>query len=369
MQTSLFKRTVVLGIVLLFVGAGFGSFLMATVENIDTSLTYSTIQDAIDASATLNGHTLEVSSGTYPETVTVNKSLTIKGISFPYPVIEGQCPDNAVTITADDVTFTNLTVRYTGACPTGILPTGIKVESDNNVIHQNNVDNAHNGIQLSGANGNTVSKNTVTYALTSSNHLVSLLSSDDNEIYLNTLAGVNKGAAVFIGNSDNNSITANNIWTSDYGLFMFNGSDNNRIHHNNFQWNVTAHAHIQTSVGFAPCTGNVWHNGCPSAGNYWSGHSSSNGICPTTYLTPYSISGGGTSDTDNFPRRVTFSTSSITCGNVDGSPNGAIDSNDSTYLLNYLYTSGPKAVPPCSADVNGDGGRKCQRCILFDRLC
>ncbi|MDO8970199.1 MAG: SprB repeat-containing protein, partial [Saprospiraceae bacterium] len=47
---------------------------------------YPSIQAAIDAATTVNGETLEVCAGTYPEFVTVNKELIIKG---PKALVEG----------------------------------------------------------------------------------------------------------------------------------------------------------------------------------------------------------------------------------------------------------------------------------------
>ncbi|WP_420147650.1 hypothetical protein, partial [Spirosoma sp.] len=49
------------------------------VTNTNTGATFSSIQAAIDAAATLDGHTITVASGTYTENVTVSKSLTITG--------------------------------------------------------------------------------------------------------------------------------------------------------------------------------------------------------------------------------------------------------------------------------------------------
>lgn len=49
------------------------------VTNTNTGSTYSTIQAAIDAPATLNGHILKVAAGVYAENVLVNKELTING--------------------------------------------------------------------------------------------------------------------------------------------------------------------------------------------------------------------------------------------------------------------------------------------------
>ena len=50
-----------------------------SVTNSNTGLIYSSIQAAIDAPETLNGHTLTVVLGEYTENVVVNKELTING--------------------------------------------------------------------------------------------------------------------------------------------------------------------------------------------------------------------------------------------------------------------------------------------------
>ncbi|MFZ1515830.1 MAG: T9SS type A sorting domain-containing protein [Saprospiraceae bacterium] len=55
------------------------SKIQAQVQNINTGNNYATIQSAIDDVATLNGHTISVSSGNYSENIIVSKSVTILG--------------------------------------------------------------------------------------------------------------------------------------------------------------------------------------------------------------------------------------------------------------------------------------------------
>lgn len=47
------------------------------VHNLNTTLSYSTIQEAVDADETLTGHVIRVDSGVYNEHVSVNKSLSL----------------------------------------------------------------------------------------------------------------------------------------------------------------------------------------------------------------------------------------------------------------------------------------------------
>ncbi len=41
------------------------------------------------------------------------------------------------------------------------------------------------------------------------------------------------------------------------------------------------------------------------------------------------------------------------CGDANG--NGKVDHSDLTYIIAYLYASGPEPIPLCSGDANGDG--------------
>jgi len=54
--------------------------LLTSIHNLDTGLDYLTIQAAIDAPETLNGHTIFVENGTYSENVSVTKSIILMGL-------------------------------------------------------------------------------------------------------------------------------------------------------------------------------------------------------------------------------------------------------------------------------------------------
>ncbi len=71
-------------------GGGTGSSISypaPLVENANTGLKFCSIQSAIDNVFTLNGHTVEVSSGTLNEQALVSKSLTILGVGATKPII------------------------------------------------------------------------------------------------------------------------------------------------------------------------------------------------------------------------------------------------------------------------------------------
>jgi len=106
-----------------------------------------------------------------------------------------------------------------------------------NVTVQNTqIKNFDYGIKLSSSNYNSISGNNIT--------------NNDHGIWLSS-------------SSNYNSIIGNNITNNDYGIWLYSSSCN-ILYHNNFIDN-TRHVHIVTS-GYA----NVWDNGYPSGGNYWS---------------------------------------------------------------------------------------------------
>lgn len=90
-------------------------YFSGSVYNINTNLTYPTIQSAIDASETMKGHTISVSSGVYFENVNINKSLSIMGENRLTTIIDGNNKGKVLSISADNVTFSGFTVRNSGS--------------------------------------------------------------------------------------------------------------------------------------------------------------------------------------------------------------------------------------------------------------
>ena len=73
---------------------------------------------------------------------------------------------------------------------------------------------------------------------------------------------VNNRVGIRLWFSSNNSISGNNIANNDCGIFLHSSSNNNTIYHNNFVDNFQQ-VYSYNSI-------NVWDNGYPSGGNYWS---------------------------------------------------------------------------------------------------
>ena len=98
-----------------------------SVRNLDTNLTYLTIQSAINAAS--DGDTVFVRNGTYYENIVVNKSLSLVGEDRYNTVIDGNVAGTGVHVTTDHVTVQGFGVQN--------CEVGIKVESNDNVISSN----------------------------------------------------------------------------------------------------------------------------------------------------------------------------------------------------------------------------------------
>lgn len=128
--------------------------------------------------------------------------------------------------------------------------------SSNNSIIGNDIYSIYrNGLVLGSSSNNSIIGNRLY-----SNYVTGTLlsSSSNNSIIGNTLRGGDAALALYA--SSNNSIIGNDIHSSDQGIFI-TGSTSNFIFHNNF---INNYEQVIASLS------NVWDNGYPLGGNYWS---------------------------------------------------------------------------------------------------
>jgi len=141
----------------------------------------------------------------------------------------------------------------------GIL---LSYSSDNNSILGNNVTDNSNGIRLVGGTvmgyptNNAIRGNNVT-----DNCDGIVLDFSSNNIVSGNGVTKNSGAGIYIFSSDYNSISGNNIIGNSEGIKVWRSSDNT-IYHNNVINN--------TNQVFSWRSANIWDDGYPSGGNYWS---------------------------------------------------------------------------------------------------
>jgi len=242
-------------------------------------------------------------------------------------------------------TFVNdgLQVEYSGNVVTGNLVNGkplvyleevsdyvvkdagqvILVKCNNVTVESLNLSNTDVGVQLFETNNARISGNSI---IANNIQGIRLGYSSNNSISGNNITDNYEG--LFLGSSSYNNISGNNVMNnSRIGIFLYSSSKNiisgndvkknvygiwlysslgNKCHHNNFIDN-TYHAYSSGEQ-------NVWDDGYPSCGNYWScnytavdiksgefqNETSSDGVCDTAYVID-------ASNIDNYPLMGMFS--------------------------------------------------------------
>ncbi|MEM3458409.1 MAG: NosD domain-containing protein [Candidatus Bathyarchaeia archaeon] len=130
------------------------------VRNSNTLLGYMSIQEAIDASETLDGHTIMVGAGTYYEHVTVNKAVSLVGENPATTIIDGGGFGTVINITTSNVSITGFTIRNGGE---GVLDAGICLDNVDNCSITRNYITANNnfGIFIYNSYNSIVSENNI----------------------------------------------------------------------------------------------------------------------------------------------------------------------------------------------------------------
>ncbi len=140
---------------------------------------------------------------------------------------------------------------------------GVQIrDSFNNTVSGNNITNSTylNGVYLDySSNNNTVCGNNIT---NNNRHGICLEYSFNNTVSGNNITN-NNWDGVYLDHSSNNTVSGNNITNNNWdGVYLDDISNNNAFYHNNFIDNIRQ----VYSVGLM----NVWDDGYPSGGNYWS---------------------------------------------------------------------------------------------------
>src|SRR5271157_658692 len=197
------------------------------VHDLNTGLSYGTIQDAINANETVNGDTIEVDSGIYYESIDVNKSLTLVGEDRDTTIIDGngtgtwtgfQMYYGIIVVTTNYVSISNFTVRNAGlgdgllefhACVSCIFYNQHDIDVENNTFQ-----NASRGVVVAGESQTNISNNNIS-------NMVSLgidagvngRNVDLNNNYIQDCGdfGIN------VDGSTTNCQIANNTMVNDYG--------------------------------------------------------------------------------------------------------------------------------------------------------
>jgi parallel beta-helix repeat protein len=360
---------------------------------------YPTIQAAVDAASP--GDTVFVRAGTYNCSIKIDKPLTLKGESNQNTILRAQARTIGLHVNASDVTVSgfHLISPIVGDKAILIVVDGrSNVTGDNCVIKDNVLEEyGTDALTLIGSNGDEVVGNvissqhgTCTLLFSSSNCLIrnnslsgsewtgiALLSSSNNTVSNNFITnqidsnGLQCGAVTLGTSSKSNTVTGNTLVNNEYGVTCWQLTQNNVIYHNNFVNNT------HQSYSVESLARNLWDNGYPSGGNYWSDYNGTD-----LYSGPYQNETGsdGKGDTpyvidannrDNYPLMGLFPAR----GDING--DGVVDGSDliiiarafGSYGPNYLYPGSPQHPRwNPDADINSDGVVDGSDIILTTRM-
>jgi parallel beta-helix repeat protein len=170
-----------------------------SIRNLETNLTYLTIQSAINATETLSGHTIFVKNGIYYEHVVVNKALSLIGENLGTTIIDGGNTSTVVTVKADSVNVSGFTIRNSG---------------QNYPPYGNDC-----GVLLDYCNGANISYNIIT------NDRIGLyLFYSQEDIIENNIVSSNHEDGIWLWYSGGNLLKGNTMLNNSYNFGVFGGS-------------------------------------------------------------------------------------------------------------------------------------------------
>jgi parallel beta-helix repeat protein len=196
--------------------------------------------------------------------------------------------------------------------------------SGNNIVSNNHFENGiFGGALLYSSNNNTLTGNYVSgYAQFSGpggsvEGSFELSSSDNNKLIGNDVTG--NGQGIYLKSSHNNVLIANNVTgnVGESGGGQINPSwgfgiridscSNNTIYHNNFIGNIIYEMYnpnpIVPNNVMSDGSPNMWDNGYPSGGNYWSDYNGTDANHDSIGDTPYIIDAD---NIDNYPLMTSY---------------------------------------------------------------
>jgi len=263
---------------------------------------FDNIQDGIDAVSNLG--MIYVFNGHYYENVVVYKSIYILGVGGNV-IVDGCNAGDIFVLTNDNICINGFIILNSGIGHSGISTIGnYSGYSNFNYITDNTISNCTFGVNLQYSSFTIVNN---TYFVMN-DVAIFLFSSHNNTIRYNHMINNHEGITVY--DSYGNLIFENKVEYGDEGICLWY-SHGNQVYHNSIAYNFIR-------MCYDTETTNVWNDGYPSGGNYWSNYNGTDyyhgpnqnipgadGIGDTPYIIPDGI------NMDQYPLmdplRVTFS--------------------------------------------------------------
>jgi parallel beta-helix repeat protein len=221
---------------------------------------FHTIQEAINAANP--GDTIYVKQGTYYENVVVNKRVLLVGEDSKTTVIDGGSlfDPNRITVLIDQVygaSLRNFTIRN------GYI--GIEIHASlNTYLTKNNITGNSHGVASFDSPNTEIDGNEIT---NNYDQGIIIWSSPNSKVTNNDVTGNNRG--IMLDKVFGVSVVDNKVKNNNYGILLHDSS-NNLIYHNNFINNRRqVYEYSWDFPNISPSV-NVWDDGYPSGGNYWS---------------------------------------------------------------------------------------------------
>ena len=275
---------------------------------------YTSIQNAIDNASA--GDTIFVYSGTYYETLVINKSVNLIGDEKLKPVIsfrdENESIPILVSVNADNCTIENFIIDgsefYMDVDFFGVASV-LKISSSNNRIENNVIINSLIGVYL---NRNSENNKIFYNQISNNENGIYGVKSSGNEIKYNNISTNNTYGIYLLTNSNENNISGNIVsyningirlksvkyntifrnkisYNTQRGIYICCGATDNIIFYNSI---------IQNSEQAYDAYNNDWNNS--NTGNYWSDYEGEDNDGNEIGDTPYDRIIGG-ENIDNFP--------------------------------------------------------------------
>ena len=241
---------------------------------------YSSIQEAIDASP--ENYTIFILKGNYRENIIINKTLTIKGEDPKTTIIDGTQTSDTVTIDKENVLISGLTITNSSK---NANKAGIRINKNRATINNNILKDNVCGIYSNRASHNYVHNNTITanrFNSTSMDGYGIYVYAGSNNMKIHDNLFYENDCSLRVKGSQNCEIFRNQFNNSKKGMYFCCGARMNSVIGNTFRDHSTWNADDQVGS-------NEWNDSI-GQGNYWDDYTGVDENGDGIGDTPYEIS-------------------------------------------------------------------------------